>query len=199
LSEKKWGKRRKDGQVYIKGPAPIGGIGPNFDIVGPPSLRTESQIKLESYWSREMELRGTQVRQAQYNLEQARMHVLKVMQVLPSFEKTVHKEGFEVSDIRVAKTGMGSNWEEGDHMRVSATLVPVSNKVKFVPDRGYASSGAGRNKKQLEAKATKLSEAIEKGTGLDAVSVNPFSFEEADPGKKNRVLIDFWVKANEVG
>jgi len=199
MSKQNWGKRKRDGQAYVKGDGSVPISGGSIDVISPPTMKTKSQAIVEQSMVRGVSQRGDEIRKAQHNLEQDRKHHLMVMAVLPSFEETVHKEGFEVSEIYPSKTGMSGDWAEGDYMRVDVTLVPTSKKVKFIADRGYDSHGRNKNYKQLQTRASELKMAIEKGIGPHGmVSINQNSFEDSGEGK-NRVLASFWVKANEGG
>lgn len=121
-------------------------------------------------------------------------YIDKVKEVIPSLVDVLNKEGFKIESLSPKKTGIGEDWEDDDYMNVSLSLIPISEKVKFIEFSGNTASGESRNKKQRDSRALKLSDAIKSATGLTSVMVNPYSFEVKNKSEKKRVLVDFWIK-----
>jgi hypothetical protein len=110
-------------------------------------------------------------------------------------EQALAVEGLVIVDERTRKTGSDYDlWSEGDRLVVTLTARPNSKKFRFIAFNGYTADGAGRNRKQLTAKAEKLQAAVKAATGHN-IQINPFSLEVRDGNQENTktVLIEFTV------
>jgi hypothetical protein len=129
------------------------------------------------------------------NFDRNVYYLNKLEDVLPSLTAVLEKEGFEIGQIRPIKTGSTSDWMDTDYLSVSLTLIPISDKVRFIKFAGYTKSGAGKNQDALRKKAKKLTEAITNNTiGLFRVDVNSYSFEIKKDGEKKTVSATIWIK-----
>ena len=145
----------------------------------------------------------TAIEQIKYSEERMLAHLNMLKDLSPSLVKTLAKQKLEIVKMSPVKTGLGSNddWKESDSMKVGLTVKPTTNTFKFIKDVGYDKHGGGRNQERLNARATKLSDAIKKGTGLESVMVNPYSFEYGgwyavnEDTTNKTILVDFWIKA----
>lgn len=135
-----------------------------------------------------------------FNEGQMFVHLMKVKELYPALVETLAKQKLEIATISPVKTGMSSDWEDGDHMKVALRVKPISNTFKFIKFGGYNKDGRGLNQTRLQTRATKLADAIKAGTGLESVNVNPFSFEYGNRTDKptevmdRTILVDFWIK-----
>lgn len=123
-------------------------------------------------------------------------YVSRLETKLPSLVAVLSKMGLGLVEFGYGKTGMNDKaWGPDDSLRVHMTAVPTSDKFKFLQDQGYDSRGRGKNYERLNAKASKIGDAIKKATDIESVHVNPFSLEiKRDDDQVRRVLIEMWIK-----
>lgn len=129
-----------------------------------------------------------------YNKERYEFFIEKVKEVAPKFEEALRKQGLEIENFYCGKTGTNSDWRAEDYMHCSVSAKPFNNKIKFVESIGFNKSRDGRNHLQLTNKADRLRVFIKNETRLESISVNQYCFEIKEKGKKNSILIDFWIE-----
>lgn len=94
---------------------------------------------------------------------------------LDKIEVVLKKQGLEITQV---------TWTLHEDLHLSASINAKSTgKFKFMQFAGYTSTGAGRNAKQLQAKAAKLETAMCESGSLTRFSVNQFSLEIGRVGR----------------
>lgn len=120
---------------------------------------------------------------------------------MPKVKEALRKFGLEInSEVSAHKTGgpgSDSVWAEDDQLKASFSAAPVGGRFKFIGFTGYDKDGAGKNHGRLLEKAKAMVDAIEAASGL-ACQVNHYSLQSRRDGKPGRVLVDMWVKKDDV-
>lgn len=122
---------------------------------------------------------------------------------LPSIIEALDSMGLGIAEFGYGKTGI--DWDEVKNdekmeaamkagLRVNITAVPTSNKFRFIKDQGFTSGGRGKNQNRLDEKSEKMATVIKEKTGIESVSVNPFSLEVKNENDVKRVLIELYIK-----
>jgi hypothetical protein len=117
---------------------------------------------------------------------------LQLEQKIPVIIGALTEQGLGIDSFSYSKTGRDEFWDKEDKIRCSLIVVPVSGKFKFIKDQGFTAKGAGKNDKQLEAKADKLIAFMEEKTGL-RFSVNKFCLQYTAEDSKRGIIMDFTI------
>lgn len=112
----------------------------------------------------------------------------KLNEKLPSIINTLESLHLGIETIGYGKTSNNM------YLRVSINAVPISDKFKFITDKGFTAKGSGKNDQQLENKAAKLENKIKEGTSIDVIHINKYSLEVKNIEDKGSVMIELWIK-----
>lgn len=138
---------------------------------------------------------------AMNHLKAVTRHACNVLDNETELHKAIKKAGLEITDLKVIPYGAEAlNPDTHDNkVKFEAHLSPRENsRFRFIAFKGYDSKGAGKNRKQLESKAQKLSEKF--STDNFSASINPFSVEDnntswgSSRNSPNRLLISWRPK-----
>jgi len=129
----------------------------------------------------------------QYNTQSYNQALQVIKCIMPNLVNTLHKQGLEIDSFAIVKTGHDNTWTEDSKLKLNLCLTRFNKKIRFIAHSGYDKHGRGLNHNRLVAKAEKLQKAINDGTGLMNVSVNPFSFQSDTDDMDKTILCDIWV------
>ena len=116
-------------------------------------------------------------------------HLQKLKDTIPELEKEFENQGLSIHSLNSTKTGMNTDWEDGDSLNVSMKCSIINkNKVRLLKH-----SRGGKNSQRLKEKASKLQNTIKDNTSVESVSVNQYSFESKDK-ERELISLTIWIK-----
>lgn len=155
-------------------------------------------MKMLQDFNEEFENYSNQIEKEIANLnrmkEEMRLRCSAAQKIIIEIESVLKKLHLKIDEFFISNPSKNESFNRG---ALRFDLIP-DDDFKFIRFTGYMSNGAAKNYNALSSKASKIKSKIEnslKSLNLDiCCDVNPYSLEEDDELKKQRVLMEIFYK-----